>query len=348
MKIYKIIATAVVLALLITLGVGISGCKNVATGGTASATKGTIYYMGTEMVNGFNIGSAKFFEQFGKEQGYDPKVLDANNKSDTQLTQMDTAISQKPVAIILKAVDKATVAVSIDKAQKAGIKVLAYDNTIEDAKCNFTSVLGTEKAGEIIANECVKALKQKYGSEKGKVLEVMGDLGDMWAVLCNEGFSKIIKQYPNINLIVKDSPGWAGQQNIVADQLVANKDIDVIFQMADSTIPQIIPVLEAKGLKPGDIFLIGSDGDPSALDLIRSGWLQETCVIPMISQMWGEFQFLDSVIAGKEIKAGTYDIKGVKGEVIIEKWGPTLYLPGVVVDKSNVNDPNLWGNVKLK
>lgn len=308
--------------------------------------KGTLYYLATDMVNGFNIGSAKYAEKFGTELGYEVKVLNAKNSPDTQINQMETAITLNPKAIMIKAVDNQTIVESVNQAREEGIKVFAYDNVISGTKIDFASVLGTVRVGELAGTECIKMLEEKYGSPKGKILQVMGDLGDMYSVLIGEGFDKVINEYPEVELITKDSPGWEGQANTVADQLVANDDIDIIFVHADSMIPSVVPVLEERGYEPGDIKLIGTDGDPSALDKIREGWIQVTIGVPMVQQVWGMYEFLDEILAGEKLKAGTYDIKGVKADLVIEDWGPTLYLPGNIITPENVDDEGLWGNIK--
>ncbi len=338
----KILIGCVILALLpVTFAWSGSGKEKESEG-----KKGTLYYLATDMVNGFNIGSAEYAEKFGTELGYEVKVLDAKNSPDTQINQVETAITLSPLAIMIKAVDNQTIVESVKKAREKGIKVIAYDNTITGTKIDLASVLGTVKVGELAGAECVKMLEEKYGEPKGKILQVMGDLGDMYSVLIGEGFKNIMNQNPGIEVITKDSPGWEGQANTVADQLVANKDIDIILVHADSMIPSIIPVLEARGYSPGDIKLIGTDGDPSALEKIREGWIQVTIGVPMIQQVYGMYEFLDKILAGESLKPGTYDIKGVKADLVIEDWGPTLYLPGKIITPENVDDKGLWGNIK--
>jgi len=311
-------------------------------------SKGLLYYLATDMLNGFNIGSAKNAEKFGEELGYDARVLDANASPDAQINQVETAMTMKPEVIMIKAVESQTIAESLREAKEAGIIVIAYDNTITEVKLDITSVLSCVKVGELAGEECVKMLDDKYGEAKGKLLQVMGDLGDMYSVLINEGFMNVMDGNPNIEVITKDSPGWQGQANIVADQLVANKDIDIIFVHADSMIPSVVPVLEGNDYQKGDIKLIGTDGDPSALELIRDGWMEVSIGVPMVQQCWGMFEFLDEIIAGEEIKEGSYDIKGVAADLVQEEWGPTLYLPGEIITKDNVDDPGLWGNIPIE
>ena len=60
---------------------------------------------------------------------------------------------------------------------------------------------------------------------------------------------------------------------IVADQLLANPDIDLIFVAcrASRRSPRSLS-LEAEGKKPGEVMLVSSNGAPVGLDLIRKGW----------------------------------------------------------------------------
>jgi ribose transport system substrate-binding protein len=182
------------------------------------------------------------------------------------------------------------------------------------------------------------------------VLEVMGDLGDMYTILIDQGFQDRMKRYKDIQLIVKDTPQWEPTvaANVLDDQLTARKDIDIIFLHADFRLTAMAPVLESHGYKKGDIKAIGTDGSPTGLDLVRDGWMQVNIAVPMVQQVWGLFEFLDDIQAKKPIKAGTYNVKGIESEIINEKWGPTLYLPGEIITKANVENPDLWGNVEVQ
>jgi ribose transport system substrate-binding protein len=312
--------------------------------------EGVVYYMAPVLFDEFQAGTKLMMETSGPELGYEVKSLNANNNATRQIEQMDDAITMKPKAIIMNAVDSSTIMGSVDKARAEGIPVLVYDRFITDTTVDFHSVVGTIKIGKMAVGECVNLLKDKYGEEKGVVLEIMGDPGDMYTVLIDEGFREDMAKYPNIEVIAKDTPLWepTTTATIVDDQLTARKDIDIIFFHADFRGTAIVPVLESHGYKKGDIQMIGTDGAPTGLQVIRDGWMIETIAVPMVQQVWGIWSFMDETLAKEEIKAGTYDIKGVESELVIEKWGPTLYLPGQIITKENADDPNLWGNMKVE
>lgn len=309
---------------------------------------GTIYYLLPELLGAVQVLFEAENKRIGEELGYKIITLNANNQVPEQLRQLDDAIAQKPKAIILNAVDSSTVTASVEKAKENGIKVFVLDRFITETKIDFTSALGTVKMGEIGAEESLKLLREKNGEEEGVILEVMGDSGDNYSVTIHQGFESIISEYPNIELVSKDTPGWDTNNtiNIVNDQLTSRDDIDIIFIHWDGRVPWIFPVLEGKGYTKGDIKIVGTDGTPEALDMIREGWLESTVNTPVLSEVKGIWEFMDEVLSGEEIAAGEYDILGVGCELTEEEWGLTLYVPGAITNKDNVDDAQWWGNAE--
>lgn len=317
----------------------------------ATTSKGVVYYLAPELSDEFQVGVNKMMLADGTQMGYTVRELNGGNAAATQVNQMDDAINQKPLAIVLAAVDASSITGEVQKARAAGIPVLVFDRFIQDTPVDFSSVVGTIKIGQMGATEVVKALKQKFGTEKGTVFELMGDAGDNYSVLIDQGFMDTMKQYPNITVSSKATPQYdpATSASIVDDQLTAkNNNIDALFVIADFRIPAIETVIEAHGIKTGQIIIIGTDGAPTGLQSIRDGWMLEDVGVPMDQQVYGIWQYIGDVLAKKTIQAAsTVDVQGVTAELKIETWGPTLYLPGQIVDKKNVDDPNNWGNMKV-
>jgi len=311
---------------------------------------GTVYYLLPELLGPAQIIWEEQNKKHGEDLGYKVITLNANNQVSEQLRQLDDAIAQNPKAIILNAVDASTVSAAVDNARENGIKILAQDRFIADVKIDFTTAFGTIKMGEMGAEECLRMLKEKYGEEKGVILEVMGDTGDNYSVTIHQGFKSITDEYPNIDLITKDTPGWetTATVDVVNDQLTVRDDIDVIFIHWDGRVTWIYPVLEEKGYSKGDIKICGTDGSPEALDMIREGWSESAINAMVYEEAYGNWVFMDEVLSNEEIVTGKYDILGTECELINEEWGPTLYLPGTIINKDNVDDPELWGNFTVE
>jgi len=298
----------------------------------------------------FQAGTKLLMEQYGQSLGYEVRALNANNQATTQVSQLDVAITQHPKAIIVAAVDSSTIITGVEKARAAGIKVVVFDRFITDTPSDFTSATGTTKIGEITAADVGRLLTAKNGGPHGTVLEIMGDLGDQYTVTVSQGFNATMAaQFPDVQITTKNAPGYDTQTavSILETQLAAGKKPDLVFLHIDPWAPAVIAALQAHNISKGDIIMVSGAGTPTGLQAIRDGWLTETVEQALPQQIWGVWQFMPDVLAGKAIQAGPVDVKGLPSEVKVEKWGPTLYLPGDVINSTNVDNPNLWGNMKV-
>jgi ribose transport system substrate-binding protein len=311
-------------------------------------SKGTIYYMVPTLLDEFQTASVDAITKFMKDVGYEVKALNADNKTDEQQSQMDNVINLKPKAIILAAVDFNALAPYIDKARNAGIPVMIFDRQITTTKSDLTSVAGTVEIGHIAADQIQALLKKKNGAVKGKVLQVLGDPGDPYTLDIQKGFEEKMKAFPDVKIISQPAMNWEASNagTIVADQLVANPDIDLIFVHAAHLAVAAVASLEAKGKKPGDVLLVSSNGAPVGLDLIRKGWEQVEVEQPLFAQAAALAMFADKVVNKQEIKPGHYKVLGLDSEMTIESWGPNIKIPGAAISKDNVDEPKFWGNMK--
>jgi ribose transport system substrate-binding protein len=315
---------------------------------TFAESKGTIYYMVPTLLDEFQTESVSAIEKFLKDVGYDVKTLNADNKTDLQQSQMNDTILLKPAAIVLAAVDFNALQPSIEKARAAGIPVMEFDRQITATPSDFTSVAGTVEIGHVAGDEIQRLLKEKKGAVKGKILQVLGDPADPYTLDIQKGFEEKMKAFPDVKIISLPAANWEASNagTIVADQLVANPDIDLIFVHAAHLAVAAVASLEAKGKKPGDVMLVSSNGAPVGLDLIRKGWENVEVEQPLYAQAAALAMFADKVVKKQEIKAGNYKVLGLDSVVTIEKWGPNIKIPGAAITKSNVDEARFWGNLK--
>ncbi|HJR23007.1 MAG TPA: sugar ABC transporter substrate-binding protein [Dongiaceae bacterium] len=311
-------------------------------------SKGKIYYLVPTLLDEFQTESVSAIEKFLKDVGYEPVTLNADNKTDLQQSQMNDVINLKPKAIVLAAVDFNALQPSIEKARAAGIPVMIFDRQITATPSDFTSVAGTVEIGYVAAGEIQRLLKEKNGDVKGKVLQVLGDPADPYTLDIQKGFEERMKEFSGVEIISLPAMQWEASNagTIVADQLLANPDIDLIFVHAAHLAVAAVASLEAKGKKPGDVLLVSSNGAPVGLDLIRKGWEQVEVEQPLYAQAAAIGMFADKVANKEEIKPGKYNVLGLESEITIESWGPNLKIPGAAITKENVDDSRFWGNLK--
>ena len=312
-------------------------------------SKGKIYYMVPTLLDEFQTASVSALSRFMADVGYEVVAENADNKTDLQQSQMDNVINLKPKAIILAAVDFNALAPYVEKARAAGIPVMIFDRQITSTKSDLTSVAGTVEIGYIAAEQIQDLLKKKNGAVKGKVLQVLGDPGDPYTLDIQKGFEEKMKPFPDVKIISLPAMQWEASNagTIVADQMVANPDIDLIFVHAAHLAVAAVASLEAKGKKPGDVLLVSSNGAPVGLDLIRKGWEQVEVEQPLFAQAAALAMFTDKVVNKQDIKPGQYNVLGLDSTLTAEAWGPNIKIPGAAINKTNVEEPRFWGNMKV-
>ena len=289
-------------------------------------SKGKIYYMVPTLLDEFQTESVSALTRFMGDVGYELVAENADNKTDLQQSQMDNIINLKPKAIILAAVDFNALAPYIEKARAAGIPVMIFDRQITSTKSDLTSVAGTVEIGYIAAEQIQGLLKTKNGAVKGKVLQVLGDPGDPYTLDIQKGFEEKMKPFPDVKIISLPAMQWEASNagTIVADQMVANPDIDLIFVHAAHLAVAAVASLEAKGKKPGDVLLVSSNGAPVGLDLIRkAGSRGQQPFTPSCRHR----MFAVGPSTSRRSK-WHYKVLGLDLSRTNESWGPNLKIPG--------------------
>lgn len=316
--------------------------------GGLAADKGVVYYFSPNQFDEMQTAAAKMVEDAVQRANYTCRTLVAGNEdSNLQMNQMENAITQKPEAIIVAAVDGNAIVGGVEQARAAGIPVIVFDRVISETKVDFTSVAGCKRIGIMAAHEMAKLLKEKYGEVKGSILDIMGDPGDSYTTLIEEGMRETMAdEYPNVKIETKIAYGWEATTaaNIADDYLLAHPDTDLIFPHSDHMAVATASVLQTKGLNKNDILLVSTAGMPSGLQLIRDGWMKATVEQPVSAQAEGIAMFLDDIIQGKKIELGSYEVMGIPAEIIEQPYGLELRISGSVINADNVDDPLFWGN----
>jgi ribose transport system substrate-binding protein len=332
------------------IGLWAGGIALALTGAAPAAAQqqGTIYYMIPTLLDEFQTESQAAIEKVFGDMGYEVVSLDAQNRADLQLNQLEDVIELQPDAIIMNAVDFDAIVPGVEQAKAAGIPVLNYDRQIRSTEFALTSVAGTVEIGRIAAGEAIRLLTERHGSPQGKVLQILGDPGDNYTLDIQQGFEEVMAaEAPDVEIVTNAAMQWEAENagTILEDQLLVNPDIDLIFAHAAHLTVPLVAVLEAHGKEPGEIMMMASNGAPVGLDNIRSGWQQVEVEQPLYAQVYGLAMFTPMILAGKTPEPGTYDVTGLKSELTIEDWGPNLKIPGAAITKDNVDDSRFWGNL---
>jgi ribose transport system substrate-binding protein len=222
----------------------------------------------------------------------------ANQDLNKQLSDVEDFIVKGVDVIVLSPVDSKGVKAVIEKAQKAGIKVITVDVPATDVK--VTSYIGTDnyaggvKAGELMAKEL---------GDKGKVAII--DYPTVQSVVNRiDGFKKAIGEHKDVEIVAQQT-GITRAEALAAAQnmLQANPDIQGIFGFGDDAALAAAVAVKSAGLD-SQVKVIGFDGMEEARKAVDTN----PVMVGVIQQFPGEMgkRAVDTaidVIAGKDVPA---------------------------------------------
>lgn len=208
-------------------------------------------------------------EDAGKDAGVEITVLTCDNDAGTQLSQMETTISQGVDGIILDPFSTEGIIEGVKAANEAGIPVVTIQETMTSGTEYLTGAvyIDTVKAGELMMEQCVKDL-----GGKGNVAIMNGKLGEPVQLNEHEGFDKVLAENPDIEVVVEGSGDWTAElaTTVAESWLSSGKQIDAICSNNDGMASGIRNAIESAG-KTGEILLYGLDAQQDALQAIKDG-----------------------------------------------------------------------------
>ncbi|MFY1027088.1 ATPase [Actinobacillus seminis] len=200
------------------------------------------------------------------------KLSDANADPARQLNDVETFIDQKVDALLVVPTDPNIVKVIGRKAKKAGIPLIVVNRKPNDEDMQYvTSYVGSDEieAGRIQGNYLVNALDGK----PAETLILMGVLGLDAVAKRTAGAKEIFAQHSNIKVVSEQEGKWERDRGltIAENVLAANKNINVIVSNNDEMAIGALLATRKLGVKDEDIFIVGVDATPDALEYLGKG-----------------------------------------------------------------------------
>lgn len=265
----------------------------------------------------------------------DIEVLEAIADSDPnrQLQQVRNFITRKVDGIIMVPKDAKSCIPAIRAANSAGIPIVLFNRPAGES--NVTSV-AVQADNFRIAKETTEFLieqARKLGG-KHKAMIVMGDLGDVNAIGRRDGFEAAVAGNEDVIEVVSRVPSEWNQEKAqagVVNGLQAHPDISLLFTSSDFLLPSIVSALKSAGKyhrigEPGHVILGGFDGDATAFQMLKDGYLDATGVQDVYFEAEQTVQALVDLMDGKEVP-------------------PLIQDPGFVIHQGNLEEmaPRTWG-----
>ncbi|MFI8370242.1 substrate-binding domain-containing protein [Streptomyces sp. NPDC085466] len=275
-----------------------------------------------------------YIEQKIKELAPDAQIdyYNAAESATTQQQQVNTALAKGDKVLILDAVDAKSIQSSVEKANEAGVKVVAYDRLAQGPVDAYVSY-DNRKVGELQGRALLDALGDK--AEDGQIVMHNGSPTDPNAAEFKAGAHSVLDGKVKIGKEY-DTPNWdpnnANQQMSGAISALGKDNIVGVYSANDGLAAGIATALAAAGM---DVPLTGQDAQLDAIQRILLGTQTITVEKPYKPEADIAATMAVNLAEGKPLPADLTPTTVTSGSG--QKVPATLLTP-VVVDKDNIKD----------
>ena len=206
-------------------------------------------------------------EKKTNQQGSRLYVRDPELDEDKQSQQIDYFVQEKVNVIVINPVksDSPKILTSLNKARKAGIKIIVVDAPVsKDAKVDTTIVSDNYQAGVLIANDMMKRLS----SAKILLLEHHNDVSAMDRI---QGFLDTIKGHPAYQVVSKRETLGQTEESMpqVKKALNEGMQFNVVMSLNDRAAIGALAAIKDQGVTD-NIAIYGVDGSPDIKNFLAN------------------------------------------------------------------------------
>lgn len=238
-----------------------------------------------------------------KKENIQIQFEDAQGDVVRQLNQVQGFLSQKVDAVIVLPADTAGTA-SMTRAAVAANIPLVYVNRHPDER-NLPKGIVTVASNDIEAGQLpMRFLAEKLGG-KGNVAVIMGDLAQNATFDRTEGVKQVLKDYPGIKLIEQQSAEWQRNKamDLTSNWLLAGTAFDAVIANNDEMAIGAAMALQQSGKTKGEVPIVGIDGLPDGLAVIKRGQLAASVFQDPKAQSTQAIEVALKMIKGEPVEA---------------------------------------------
>ena len=210
------------------------------------------------------LGAEQAGEDFNVDVTYEGP--DGEGAVDRQLDMIATALSKKPAAIIIAAIDSQATVPLLKKAKEAEVLVLSFDSGV-DSDIPITNAATDNLASAALAAD---KLAEEIGGA-GKVAVVSFDQTSQTGIERRDGFVDQIKNvHPDIEIVAIEYGGGDHLKSaeITKTLLLAHPDLKGIFGTNEGSA---IGVALGKQEVGSDVAVVGYDSGAAQISAVRDG-----------------------------------------------------------------------------
>ena len=232
--------------------------------------------------------------------GMKVSVTDGQGDASIQSGQVDQLVSQGIKVLIISPLDAKALKGAVDRAMKAGVKVIAADRNVDTTVDTYIGSDNVE-AGVVSGQNIVKVL----GSD-AKIVELAGSLGASPTIARGDGLRTGLKD-SNVKIVASQTADYDQAKGLSVMQDLLQKypvgSINGVYTHNDQMAFGAIQALKEAG-RDKDIKVFSIDGEEKALTDIKNGSMAATVGYPLVTK--------ESVIAAAKLCSGEPIDKRIK------------------------------------
>jgi putative multiple sugar transport system substrate-binding protein len=286
-----------------------------------------------------------------EDLGYTVDLQYAQDDIPNQLSQLENEITKGPKALIIASIDGTTMADALQKANDAGVVIVAYDRLIKKTpNVDYYTTFDNFGVGVIQANSLVKGLKDRFPNTKPWNVELFGGSpDDNNAFFFYNGAMSVLQPLID-NGAIKIKSGQMGMDkvgtlrwlaataqarmdNLLSANYSDGSRVDGVLSPYDGLSRGIIASLRAVGYGTKDQpwpIVTGQDAETASIKAIIAGDQYSTVFKDTRELAKATVKLVNTVLSGG--KPEGLDTKTYNNDV---KVVPSILLTPVEVDKSN-------------
>ena len=257
-----------------TAGIAIFAVGLLAVWASGSQAAMKIGFSVSTQVNPFYKAMADGVRDQAKAEGMEVTVLNAEDKLEKQIADVEDLIQKKIDVLIINATHDGAAAV-LNKAADAGIPVITLQRGVPGAK--VVSHIGTDNV--VIGREGAEWVAKKLNG-KGNVVVMEGIPGAASSEDRKKGSAEVWPKYPGIKIVAQQSGKYdrAVALGVMENILQAQPQIDAVFCFNDEMAMGALAAVKAA--KRTGILITGMDANKDAREAVAKGELAMTIALP--------------------------------------------------------------------
>src|SRR3954469_12634055 len=265
-------------ALMTLAGLAATAAVPALNASSASASNGLISIIVIDPANPYWLTEGNVAAAEAKKLGYDANVGASKGDTNTESKLIDTAITNKSVAIILDPADASGSIGAGKRAIAANIPVFLVNAEINQEGLAKAQLVSNNAQGAALGGQqWVTSI-----GEKGNYVELLGNPSDNNAATRSNGYETVLSQYDGLKKVGSQVANWDRTQghDKMQSLLQANPNIVGVISGNDEMALGAVAALKEAG-KLSSVKVGGFDGSPDAVAAIKAGELQYTVLQPV-------------------------------------------------------------------